>query len=171
MSFTVIAIIKAVLRARRLYPSDLYVSRETLIKVHMKQDKKRGIKNEIGGYGEKIAAKYLEKLGFVIVETNYLKKWGEIDIVARGTGKIRFIEVKTVSYETKQDMQTAISRGTWRPEENVHKAKMQRLNRAIESWILENKCDEEWEIDIIAVRLVLREKYATVKYLPNAVLD
>lgn len=137
----------------------------------MKQDQKQGKKNQVGAYGEEIAANFLKKQGFTIVDLNYLKKWGEIDLVARGTGIIRFIEVKTVSYETKAHLQAAISRGTWRPEENVHYSKVQRLNRAIESWIMENDYEGEWEIDVIAVRIVPREKYATVKYIPNVILD
>lgn len=132
----------------------------------MKQDQKQGAKNKIGAYGEEIAVNFLKKRNFVVLEVNYLKKWGEIDIVARGTdNKVRFVEVKTVSYETKDDLQTAISHGTWRPEENVHFSKLQRLNRAIESWIMENDYDGDWEIDVIAVRVVPREKYATVKYI------
>ncbi len=144
------------------------VPRETF---YMKQSDKQGKKNQTGAYGEEIAANYLKKYGFTILDLNYLKKWGEIDIVARGTKGVRFVEVKTVSYETKQDLQAAISRGTWRPEENVHYSKIQRLNRAIESWILEHNYEGGWEIDVIAVRIVPRERYATVKYLPNIVFD
>jgi putative endonuclease len=136
----------------------------------MKQTQKQGEKNKVGAYGEEIALYYLKKKGFQIIQTNYLKKWGEIDIVVRGTTGIRFVEVKTVSYETKQDLEAAISRGTWRPEENVHSAKIQRLNRAIESWIIEHNYDGDWEIDVVSVRIVPREKYATVKYIPNIVL-
>lgn len=136
----------------------------------MKQIEKQGKKNQIGAWGEEIAIKYLKNKGFKILEQNYLKKWGEIDIVAHETGKIRFVEVKTVSYETKEDLNNAISRGTWRPEENVHYYKIQRLNRAIESWIMENNYEGEWEIDVIAVRVVPREKYATVKYIKDVVL-
>lgn len=139
----------------------------------MKQTAKQGKKNKTGAQGEIIAAQYLKKHGFAILDTNYLKKWGEIDIVARGTvdgvEMVRFVEVKTVSYETKADLEAAVARGTWRPEENVHYAKIQRLNRAIESWIMEHEYDGEWEIDVIAVRIVPREKYATVKYLQNVV--
>ena len=139
----------------------------------MKQDQKQGKKNQTGAYGEQIAVNYLKKNGFLILDTNYLKKWGEIDIVARETQQksqtIHFIEVKTVSYETKSDLQKAVSHGTWRPEENVHYAKIQRLNRAIESWIMEHSYDGQWQIDVMAVRIVPREKYATVKYLPNVI--
>ena len=142
--------------------------------LHMKQSDKQGKKNQIGAYGEEIATKFLKNKGFKVIEVNYLKKWGEIDIVARETtpegDKIRFVEVKTVSYGTKQELNQAISRGTWRPEENIHYRKIQRLNRAIESWIMENEYDGDWEIDVIAVRIVTREKYASVKYLPGIVL-
>jgi putative endonuclease len=135
----------------------------------MKQNQKQGKKNITGAYGEQIAVNYLTKKKFKILTTNYLKKWGEIDIVAHGTNKIHFIEVKTVSYETKQDLNRSVAHGTWRPEENVGYKKLTRLQRTVETWLLENKCDLEWQIDIIAVRLVVNEKYATVKYLPNII--
>ena len=136
----------------------------------MKQTDKKGIKNTVGAYGEEIAVMYLKKRGFSILEVNYLKKWGEIDIVARETDKIHFVEVKTVSYETKAAMATAVSHGTWRPEENVHATKLKKLGRTIESWLLEHDCDLDWQIDVVAVRIVPREKHATVKYLPNVIL-
>lgn len=140
----------------------------------MKQTDKRGLKNEVGAYGEEIAAKYLKKLGHTILDTNYLKKWGEIDIVSRETSNnnviMHFVEVKTVSYETKYDLEKAVSYGTWRPEENVHPLKIQKMNRAIESWLMEHQSDDDWQIDVIAVRIVPRERYATVKYLENIII-
>lgn len=140
----------------------------------MKQEDKKGERNKIGAFGEQIAKKYISKLGWQIVMVNYLKKWGEIDIVARETLKnkhiLHFIEVKTVSYETKQALQLAVTHGTWRPEENVHFHKIQRLNRAVESWIMENDYEGEWHIDVVAVRIVPRERYATVKFIPNVIL-
>ncbi len=139
----------------------------------MKQTDKQGKKNQIGALGESIAANYLKKIGQDILETSYLKKWGEIDIVTRETtinGQIiHFVEVKTVSYETKADLERAVSYGTWRPEENVHQKKILRMNRTIQSWLQENDYHETWQIDVIAVRVVPRERYATVKYLPNVI--
>ena len=123
---------------------------------------------EIGARGEEIAARYLEKQGYTILARNYLKKWGEIDIVARETvGKVHFVEVKTVSYETKAALSEAVTRRTWRPEENVHSFKLRKLQRAIESWLSEHRYAGDWQIDVVAVRYVPREKYATVKYIPN----
>ena len=72
----------------------------------MKQADKKGQKNRVGSFGEDISAKYLKRLGHTVLDTNYLKKWGEIDIVSRETLEnkhiIHFVEVKTVSYETNR---------------------------------------------------------------------
>lgn len=135
--------------------------------------------NEIGRIGEDITAKWLKSKGFSIIELNYNKKWGEIDIVAhlsvRQTGgtdkKVHFIEVKSVSYETKSDLERAVSHGTYRPEENVHKDKQDRLKRAIQTWLLENKYEGEWQIDIITVRMVPCEKLARIKMIDNVVFE
>lgn len=139
----------------------------------MKQSNKKGKKNEIGAYGEEIACKYLKNKGFSIISQNYLKKWGEIDVVARETDQNRqilhFVEVKTVSYETKRQLNDAVSHGTWRPEENVHSKKLQRLHRAVESWLIEHDYQGDWQIDVVAVRLVVAEKYASIKILENVI--
>jgi putative endonuclease len=130
------------------------------------------IHNEIGRIGEEIAVKHASSKGLVIIKQNYLRKWGEIDIVARETsGKVHFIEVKTVSYETVHNLKLAISRGEYRPEENVHVHKQNRLKRAIQTWILENNYTGEFQIDIMAIRLVPREKYANVHFLDNVVFE
>lgn len=127
--------------------------------------------NEIGKLGEKLAAKWLTDKGYSIVTQNYLKKYGEIDIVARETDVIHFVEVKSVSYETKADMEDAVSRGTWRPEENVHFAKQQRLSRVIEVWLSENNYNGEWQIDILSVRIVPRERIARFYLLDNVIFE
>ncbi len=135
--------------------------------------------NEIGKIGEEIAVNWLKTKGFAIVELNYLRKWGEIDIVARQSGGqarrtdelIHFIEVKTVSYETKADLEYSVSHETYRPEDNVHKSKQDRLKRAIQTWLAEHKYEGDWQIDIVTVRLVPREKFARVNFLENVVFE
>lgn len=38
---------------------------------------------EIGKFGEAIACKYLKSKGYKIIERNFRKKWGEIDIICK----------------------------------------------------------------------------------------
>jgi putative endonuclease len=133
------------------------------------QNKKAENKN-IGNLGESVAARYLESKGLAIVDRNYLKKWGEIDIVARETsGKVHFAEVKAVSYETRQALEYAVTHETWRPEEKVDQWKLKKIAMAIESWVAEHTYDGDWQIDVVVVRLVPREKYATVKWIDNVI--
>ncbi len=48
-----------------------------------------------GKEGEKIAANFLKKNGYRIIDKNFRCPLGEIDIVAREKGAIVFVEVKT----------------------------------------------------------------------------
>ncbi len=130
--------------------------------------------NKIGEIGEEIACNWLINHGYSVIERNYLKKYGEIDIVARETtGKVHFIEVKTVSHETKAKLDYAVTHGTWRPEEMVHFHKQTRFKRVIETWLAENDPEYqlEWQIDILTVRIVEKDKYAAVKLLDDVIFE
>jgi len=78
------------------------------------------------------------------------------------------VEVKSVSCESVRN----ISRGTVRPEENMHEGKLRRLHRAIQTYLLDNKVpeDKEWQIDLACVYLDLERKEAKVDLLENIVL-
>jgi putative endonuclease len=122
---------------------------------------------EIGKLGEGIAALFLMKQGFTIVEQNYWRKWGELDIVAKKDEVIHFVEVKTVSHETKGDLEQAISRETWHPEEQVHQFKLHQIHKALETWIADNNYEGDWQIDVIGVRVVPRETFSTINFIEN----
>lgn len=124
-------------------------------------------RKEIGKLGERIASQYLTNTGFNIIETNYWKKWGEIDIVAKKDGVVHFVEVKSVSYETQEKLAYSVSHETWQPEELVHRFKLHQIVKALETWISENSYEGEWLIDVMAVRIVPRETFATVKHLEH----
>ncbi len=123
----------------------------------------------IGAVGETIAAGYLQKRGYSIVDRNYSRAWGELDIVAKKWEVIHFIEVKTVSYETREALQYAVTHETWRPEEQVHAFKFHQLEKILETWLAEHHYEGEWVIDVIGVRAVPRETYATVNFIENVI--
>ena len=120
-------------------------------------------KKKIGALGENMACRFLVKQGFKVLDRNYNKKWGEIDIVAEKDKILRFIEVKTVvSYETDR----------YRPEENVHYQKLKRLSRVIQTYLLDKKVsyETEWQIDVLAVFLDLETKKAKFRWTENIII-
>ena len=54
----------------------------------------RNSRQKFGEKSESIAASYLKKQGYKIIERNYRTKLGEIDVIARDKDTIAFIEVK-----------------------------------------------------------------------------
>lgn len=115
---------------------------------------------KIGDLGEDIACKYLMRKGFVILERNYLKKWGEIDIVTKKDNKIHFIEVKTGKGE--------LSSG-FMPEDNAHQWKLEKMARVVETYVEEKKMGGEWQCDLITVELDFDTKKAKVKVIPHVI--
>jgi len=107
--------------------------------------------------------KYLETKGFRVLERNYLRKWGEIDIVAEKDQLLSFIEVKSVSREPGKG---------YRPEENMHPAKLKRLHRVIQTYLLDRKVPDskEWRVDVACVYLDFSTRKAKVEMLENVIL-
>ena len=124
--------------------------------------------NEIGATGELVATEYLESKGHGILDRNFRRPYGEIDIVSRGTdGNIHFVEVKSVSHGTATNSGVGEH---FRPEENVHPKKMERLMRVIQTYLLYKNIESDWQFDVIAVYLDEKTKTAKVRYLENIVL-
>ena len=58
------------------------------------EDRSNDRRRHTGESGESLAAKFLKKNGYEIIEQNYRCKLGEIDIIARDGRVLAFIEVK-----------------------------------------------------------------------------
>ncbi len=134
-------------------------------------------KQKIGEIGENIAVKFLVKHDFLILDRNYTKKWGEIDIIAEKANKLYFIEVKSVSRETlntfiPKSFNDSDERYQHRPEDNMHPWKLKRLSRTIQTYLLSERIpdDKEWQVDLIVVYLCQKEKKARVKVVSDIIL-
>jgi len=128
-------------------------------------------KQKIGEIGENIAVRFLMKHGFTILDRNYTKKWGELDIIAEKTGKLYFIEVKSVS---RPDL-SSVSHETldqYKPEDNMHPWKLKRLARTIQTYLLHKKIpdEQEWQVDLLVVFLSEKDKKAKVKVVSDIIL-
>ena len=119
---------------------------------------------KIGEIGEEVACKYLKNKGFLVIERNFTKKAGEIDIVATKEGKLHFFEVKSISRETLDDN---VSRETFRPEENMTFAKMKKLSRVTQIFLEQRKQfrDMDFFWNILAIELNQNTRKARVRMI------
>lgn len=126
-------------------------------------------KRKLGDIGENIACSFLEGKGFKIIERNYLRKWGEIDIITKKSSVIHFIEVKSVSHATLDD---PVTHGTpqYRPEDNMHPWKLKRLARVIQTYLLDRKLDCDWQLDLITVKMDQQNRKARVEIIENVII-
>lgn len=113
-------------------------------------------KRSFGDIGENVACVFLEKHGFEIIERNYSRKWGEIDIVCSKSGRIHFVEVKSVSSETGI-----------RGEENIHPQKIKRLERTIQTYLMKKRTNMDWQLDLVLVSINTLSKEAKVQIIEN----
>ncbi|MFA5934767.1 MAG: YraN family protein [Candidatus Paceibacterota bacterium] len=139
---------------------------------------------EKGNLGESIACKYLTKKGFEIIERNYWQKCGEIDIIAKNKGLIHFIEVKSVSCAYPSNYQDNLNREIksndvssetndfYRPEDNLHAWKLERLTKTIQVYLAEKGVSDEtdWKFDVITVYFDEKRLVSKVFMLENVIL-
>ena len=85
---------------------------------------------EIGRYGEKLAARFLRKNGFKILETNKHQSHNELDIIAANKEWLLFVEVKTRSVSS--DLYCAYGS----PASAVDHRKQARTVRAAQDYLL-----------------------------------
>lgn len=113
-------------------------------------------KQKIGQIGEKLAENYLRENKFRIIDQNYRKKWGEIDLIAQKGKTLHFIEVKT-----------QIADFVNRPEDKVNWRKQRRIHRAALTYLLERRypSDQEWQVDVIAIELTPDLEVWEIRYI------
>lgn len=116
-----------------------------------------------GDTGEEIACRFLVSKGFRIIDRNYRKLWGELDIVAQKDTILHFVEVKSVMY----DLSPIHS-----PEENVHGLKVVKLKRMIQTFMLEKgySCDSEFHFHVICVYIDVSQRRVRVKWIKDVIL-
>lgn len=107
----------------------------------------QGYKKKLGEWGEELASRYLERRGCRLIETNWQKRCGEIDLIMEKSDvnppEIVFVEVKT----------RASGEG-W-GEEAVNYLKKRKIKRTIDKFISANKKFQQHfpRFDIVVVEL------------------
>lgn len=98
-------------------------------------------KIEIGKMGEDVAVNFLKRKGYKIIQRNYKNKLGEIDIIAKDSSALCFIEVKT---------RTNLKFGY--PQEAITAAKQKKINKVALSYLKQyNLLNIPARFDIVSV--------------------
>ncbi len=142
-------------------------------------------RSELGKLGEDKACEYLVDKGFKIIERNYGKPWGELDIIALSPDKILvFLEVKTMSADFKtgagsKTPELARGFGGLEPEHQMTNAKIKKFKRTASLYAGSHpklvKDDKGWRLDLIAIvvsetePLTKNRKNFVIKYYENIV--
>ncbi len=102
-----------------------------------------------GDEGERVAAEFLEKIGYKIIKTKFRKMRNEIDIIAETeTGILNFIEVKT-----------RFKNGFGKPLESVNKRKLKKIIEVSDLFLIDSNISREKKIiyyGIISIEYIER---------------
>ena len=118
---------------------------------------KGGSTSETGKRGEDIAAEFLKKKRYKILERNWrpgVKGAAnlELDIVARRGEDIVFVEVKALSRDD-----------SFSPEDHFTAQKARRVRPAARLWLAENGFEAvPWQVDLVAV--VIRGEFRDIRH-------
>ena len=125
-------------------------------------------KKEIGSIGEGIACQFLLSKGFKILDRNYRKPWGEIDVIAQKGDLVRFVEVKTVSREIEFDGSREME---YRPEELVDRRKLKKIARTASLYMESHEDSREFQIDVVGVIVDITSRKARCRLFEQVLED
>lgn len=157
-----------------------------------------GVSQKIGRLGEELAGKFLMKRGYKIVDRNYRRPWGELDIIAERKGKIHFIEVKSMSGhvgtkdgyknsgvntpksvtretlrgEALDYIKSDVKKDNFRAEDHMSFLKIKRLGRIIQTYLFHRHVSDEteWQCDVATVLVDVERKTARINIIEDILL-
>jgi putative endonuclease len=110
-----------------------------------------------GDLGEALAADFLRRLGYAIIETKYeFRDVGEIDIVARDGDVLVFCEVKTRTNDRYGEPEYAITR-----------RKQRQVRSLAKGYLYEHEIDEQ-EVRFDVVAIMYEGHCPKIDYFKNA---
>ena len=116
-------------------------------------------RTQLGNIAERYVVQHLEQRGYEILDRNWRRKWGELDIVAKKDGAVIFVEVKANRDESEG----------FDPEVRANREKMAKVARTARTYLMSKKYppEQEWQIDIISVTFDQPNKVAKIVHFKN----
>ena len=96
--------------------------------------------NELGKWGEELAAEYLQEKGYEIIERDWKSGHHDLDIIAKEGGTLVIVEVKTRRNRLFGD-----------PEEAIDYRKRKSLQSAINHYVKSHRVKATVRFDIISI--------------------
>ncbi|MEK7615913.1 MAG: YraN family protein [Patescibacteria group bacterium] len=115
-------------------------------------------RRKFGNSAEEVATRYLKQKGYEILDRNYQKPWGEIDIIAKQENIMVFVEVKANSHATES---------SFSPEVRADYLKLRKVIRTAKLYL--NNLEREWRIDVISV--TMGQDKARITHFKNVAED
>ncbi|MDO8620324.1 MAG: YraN family protein [bacterium] len=155
-----------------------------------------GVTQKVGALGEELIVMFLMKRSYKILDRNFRRPWGELDIIAERKGKVHFIEVKAlsqniVSDETKAGVsgrdvsdetsvkdahgaslayiRSKVRKDRFRAEDHVNAEKIKRLGRIIQTYLNSKDVSDEtkWQFDVATVLIDTEAMKAKINLLED----
>ncbi|MFQ5883165.1 MAG: YraN family protein [Candidatus Methylomirabilales bacterium] len=115
-------------------------------------------RRSVGIEGEAVARRFLEGLGYRILEENFSCPLGEIDLIAQEGEVLVFVEVKARR-----------SARFGAPVEAVHARKQRQILRVAEAYMRERRLKVPCRVDVVAVDFSPQGSEPRVELIRNAV--
>jgi len=116
-------------------------------------------KSSVGLYAEQVAEQYLSGKGYEVLDRNWRRPWGELDLVAYKDGVVVVVEVKANS----------MAGSHFDPEVRADWHKIQKVVRTARTWLVYRKYpdDQEWQVDVVSVIFDRINKNAKIRHFKN----
>lgn len=111
--------------------------------------------NEFGKEGEELAASFLSRKGYQLLERNYRHKKAEIDLIALHGNVLAIVEVKSRNHNAIEN-----------PKDAITPRKIRNIVAAAHEFVVEKGLDVEVRFDVIAI--IKKEERYTVEHVENA---
>ncbi|MGE0206391.1 MAG: YraN family protein [Candidatus Babeliales bacterium] len=109
----------------------------------------------LGTQGESLVAQFIQKQGFTILERNYKKFYGEVDIIAKKEDLVIFVEVKTRTTH-QYNLSEVITYG-----------KQKKIIKAAQHYIASKQLTNKvFRFDVALIQGAVNEN--SLQYIPNA---
>lgn len=113
---------------------------------------------QLGLKGERIAARYLMKKGYRIIEKNYSCRFGELDLIAKKGDILCFVEVK---------LRSSTVYGA--PAESIGWKKKSRILKTIDFYLYSHDCAKT-NLRVDVIELLFQEGKSYINHIEGAVL-